>query len=190
MLDSELNNHQTDDNETPRQGANGPPPAEDAEGAAGSRRGRRRDRRVRGRVDAAAAGPADGAALDSEDAGDGAALDSEDDGEQDSDDDTDITLPGGVSASRRRRRKRRRGSSEVDVSAPDDPPDTVVHVREAHNPVDGVRAVKGSTRLEAKKQRRREGRESGRRRPPVVTESEFLARRESVERAMVVGHRG
>jgi ribonuclease E len=45
--------------------------------------------------------------------------------------------------------------------------------------------VRGSTRLEAKKQRRREGREAGRRRP-VITEAEFLARRESVERVMVV----
>ena len=52
-----------------------------------------------------------------------------------------------------------------------------------------VRSVKGSTRLEAKKQRRREGRETGRRRPPIVTESEFLARRESVERSMVVRQR-
>ena len=45
--------------------------------------------------------------------------------------------------------------------------------------------VKGSTRLEAKRQRRREGRDAGRRRT-VVTESEFLARRESVDRKMVV----
>jgi ribonuclease E len=45
--------------------------------------------------------------------------------------------------------------------------------------------VRGSTRLEAKKQRRRDGREAGRRKP-VITESEFLARRESVQRAMVV----
>ncbi len=45
--------------------------------------------------------------------------------------------------------------------------------------------VRGSTRLEAKRQRRREGRDQGRRRN-VVTESEFLARRESVERVMVV----
>ncbi|WP_246852758.1 Rne/Rng family ribonuclease [Naasia sp. SYSU D00948] len=45
--------------------------------------------------------------------------------------------------------------------------------------------VKGSTRLEAKKQRRRDGRDAGRRRA-VVTEAEFLARRESVERVMVV----
>jgi ribonuclease E len=51
---------------------------------------------------------------------------------------------------------------------------------------DGVRGVKGSTRLEAKRQRRRDGRDTGRRRPPIITESEFLARRESVERVMVV----
>ncbi|MDN5558035.1 MAG: Rne/Rng family ribonuclease [Ruaniaceae bacterium] len=48
-----------------------------------------------------------------------------------------------------------------------------------------VSAVVGSTRLEAKRQRRREGREAGRRRP-VITESEFLARRESVDRTMLV----
>ena len=63
-----------------------------------------------------------------------------------------------------------------------------MHVREP-NGSDDVRSVKGSTRLEAKKQRRREGRETGRRRPPIVTESEFLARRESVERSMVVRQR-
>ena len=45
--------------------------------------------------------------------------------------------------------------------------------------------VKGSTRLEAKKQRRRDGRDAGRRRP-VITEAEFLARRESVDRQMIV----
>ena len=45
--------------------------------------------------------------------------------------------------------------------------------------------VKGSTRLEAKKQRRREGRDAGRRRS-VISESEFLARREAVDRDMIV----
>jgi ribonuclease E len=45
--------------------------------------------------------------------------------------------------------------------------------------------VRGSTRLEAKRQRRRDGRDGGRRRG-TVTESEFLARRESVDRIMVV----
>ncbi|MDP4586233.1 MAG: Rne/Rng family ribonuclease, partial [Microbacteriaceae bacterium] len=45
--------------------------------------------------------------------------------------------------------------------------------------------VRGSTRIEAKRQRRRDSRDSGRRRP-VVTETEFLARRESVDRKMIV----
>ena len=51
-------------------------------------------------------------------------------------------------------------------------------------------SVRGSTRLEAKKQRRREGREAGRRRAPVLTEAEFLARRESVTRVMAVRQEG
>jgi len=53
-----------------------------------------------------------------------------------------------------------------------------------------VQSVRGSTRLEAKRQRRKEGRESGRRRPPIITESEFLARREAVDRLMVVRQQG
>jgi ribonuclease E len=113
-----------------------------------------------------------------------------DDGDEAGDDEN------GDAPGRRRRRKRRRGSSGDTErgGTEDDPPDTVVHVREpraaASRPADDVRAIKGSTRLEAKRQRRREGRESGRRRPPVVTEAEFLARREAVERVMVVRQRG
>jgi len=61
-------------------------------------------------------------------------------------------------------------------------------VREPRPKRDEVTSVKGSTRLEAKKLRRREGREAGRRRT-VITEAEFLARRESVERVMVVRHK-
>ncbi|MFB9803067.1 Rne/Rng family ribonuclease, partial [Streptomonospora salina] len=76
----------------------------------------------------------------------------------------------------------------------DDPPNTVVRVREPRSggkeARDEVQAVKGSTRLEAKKQRRREGREQGRRRAPVITESEFLARRESVQRDLVIRRSG
>ena len=153
---------------------------DDADEQAGSRRPRRRrNTRTRTRGDAAADGDIDG-----QGASEGADADAEGDG--DGDDGGSET----GAAGRRRRRKRRRGSADGDALSPDDPPDTVVHVREAHNPADDVRAIRGSTRLEAKKQRRREGRESGRRRPPVVTESEFLARRESVERTMVVRQRG
>ena len=61
-------------------------------------------------------------------------------------------------------------------------------MRELRPKRDEVISVKGSTRLEAKKLRRREGREAGRRRT-VITEAEFLARRESVERVMVVRHK-
>jgi ribonuclease E len=88
------------------------------------------------------------------------------------------------SGSRRRTRRRRRGAA----GDTDDQPSTTTRVREPRAPRDEVTAVKGSTRLEAKKQRRREGRESGRRRT-VITEAEFLARRESVERVMVVRHK-
>lgn len=52
-------------------------------------------------------------------------------------------------------------------------------------PITEPQKLKGSTRLEAKKQRRREGRDAGRRRV-VITESEFLARREAVDRSMIV----
>ncbi|MEV4166984.1 Rne/Rng family ribonuclease [Nonomuraea dietziae] len=102
------------------------------------------------------------------------------------------------SSSRRRRRRRRRGGDEVAEVATDDPPNTVVRIRAPRTgrssaldtSADGVQSVRGSTRLEAKKQRRREGRELGRRRPPIITESEFLARRESVDRMMVVRRNG
>ncbi len=92
----------------------------------------------------------------------------------------------GDSGSSRRRRRRRRGAG----GGEDDPPGTVTKVREPRSPRDEQpTAVKGSTRLEAKKQRRREGREAGRRRT-IITEAEFLSRRESVDRVMVVRGRG
>jgi ribonuclease E len=97
------------------------------------------------------------------------------------------TTSTGTGSRRRRRRRRRRG--EAVEPAPDDPEVTVVKVREPRKN-DEVSALEGSTRLEAKKQRRREGREAGRRRPPILTESEFLARRESVERTMVIRQQG
>ena len=71
---------------------------------------------------------------------------------------------------RRRRRRRARSSASSEESG---------------DPADQVQALKGSTRLEAKKMRRREGRREGRRRHSI-SESEFLARRESVERTMVI----
>ncbi|WP_067602094.1 Rne/Rng family ribonuclease [Nocardiopsis listeri] len=119
-----------------------------------------------------------------------------DESSADSDDDSDDEGENG--GSRRRRRRRRRsgsgsGSSGSGESTSDDPPNTVVKVREPRQerPIeDEVQAVRGSTRLEAKKQRRREGREQGRRRAPIVTESEFLARREAVKRDLVIRNIG
>jgi ribonuclease E len=92
---------------------------------------------------------------------------------------------------RRRRRRRRRKGEDTEL-APDDPADTVVRVREPRAAPNGdeIALLKGSTRIEAKRQRRREGREAGRRRPPIATEAEFLARRESVNRVMVIRQRG
>ena len=155
----------------------------------GTQPGRRRRRRGgRSRTRARnGADDTDAADADAEPSGDLADTDADDDG-ADGDDES------GGAPGRRRRRKRRRGSAAdaERTGSEDDPPDTVVHVREPRAAAsnDDVRAVKGSTRLEAKRQRRREGRESGRRRPPVVTEAEFLARREAVERTMVVRQRG
>ncbi|HJY43226.1 MAG TPA: Rne/Rng family ribonuclease [Propionibacteriaceae bacterium] len=95
----------------------------------------------------------------------------------------------GEGTRRRRRRRRRRG--EEAVSAPDDPTETVVRVREPRrqDADSEVSGIDGSTRMEAKRQRRREGREAGRRRAPVLSEAEFLARRESVARKMIIRQR-
>lgn len=84
------------------------------------------------------------------------------------------------------RRRRRRRAGEEAGGGDDDPQNTVVKVREPRSDDDEISSVTGSTRLEAKKQRRREGREANRRRAPIVSEAEFLARRESVERVMAV----
>jgi ribonuclease E len=158
------------------------------EEATGARRRRRRGRRGRG-----SRSGGEEAEHDSEDAEQAPAEDEHGDADEDGAD-----AEGG--ATRRRRRRRRAGGSgdggEGGREDGDDPPNTVTHVRETRegkkkdNGDDGVRGVKGSTRLEAKRQRRREGRDTGRRRPPILTESEFLARREAVDRVMAVRQRG
>ena len=90
---------------------------------------------------------------------------------------------------RRRRRRRRRGAGDVDADD-DEGVVTVVKIREPRRATDEVQGVSGSTRLEAKRQRRRDGREQRRTRPPILSEAEFLARREAVDRVMVVRQRG
>jgi ribonuclease E len=179
----------------------GPEPAADAAGSGGQGEGKRPSSRSRSRKSARSGADGEGAEAPAE--APAAEAQADDSGDADAEaggPDAEGEAPG--SSGRRRRRKRRRGSAGdgSDAASSDDPPDTVVHVREPNgspNPKTGaggsassdVRSVKGSTRLEAKKQRRREGRETGRRRPPIITESEFLARREAVERSMVVRQR-
>nr|WP_155769679.1 Rne/Rng family ribonuclease [Mycobacterium asiaticum] len=128
--------------------------------------------------------------------------DSEDIDDSENGEDDNGSAEGG-NRRRRRRRRRKSGASEDgdDGPAPDDPPNTVVHERAPRsagksgsgNGSDSgsgeIKGIDGSTRLEAKRQRRRDGRDAGRRRPPVLTEAEFLARREAVERVMVVRDR-
>ncbi|AXE39152.1 Rne/Rng family ribonuclease [Acidipropionibacterium virtanenii] len=168
-------------------------PEEDSHAA---RRRRRRGGRRRRRGDAAENGEEDSSSEseDSEEAGDRRSQDRDSDekesGEKNSDDghgtDGEGAEDGG--ATRRRRRRRRRRGEDTSGSE-DDPSDVVVKVREPrprHSVTDEVTGIEGSTRMEAKKQRRREGRAAGRRRSAVLTEAEFLARRESVERRMVV----
>ena len=99
------------------------------------------------------------------DAGKGEEAQAEDTASSDA---TQLEDDGEETSTRRRRRRRTRSTSSDDGDVNDQ-----------------VKALKGSTRLEAKKQRRKEGRREGRRRHGI-TESEFLARRESVNRQMVI----
>jgi ribonuclease E len=174
----------------------------DSDEVSGGRR-RRRGRRGRGRGkgggsdDAAQGGETAGESTqqaagkpESEDASPDSAPGTEDEAQEATEDAT------GDGTRRRRRRRRRKASGGEGSDTAGDPPDTAVHVREPRSggeesaAEDEVRSVRGSTRLEAKRQRRRDGREAGRRRTPVLSEAEFLARRESVQRAMVVREQG
>ena len=134
--------------------------SEAADGTEGGRRKRRRGgrgRRSRSRSDESGESVQDGGAPAAE-----TPTETEDAEEPEEDEESG-------SGSRRRRRRRSRASRS----------------ESGRDVRDEVTALKGSTRLEAKRQRRREGRAAGRRRP-IVTEAEFLARRESVDRQMIV----
>ena len=155
-------------------------------------RRRRRGRRGRGRGRGELAG--EGEDQDSERPATADEDSSEDRAETEADDDDagDDDSATGEGATRRRRRRRRRKSGVGDdaESGSDDPPNTVVHERAPRQKADResgeIQGISGSTRLEAKRQRRRDGRDAGRRRPPILSEAEFLARREAVDRVMVV----
>ena len=170
-------------------------PEGDADGTGPASRRRRRGGRGHAKGRGGADDGADGAASGADDGDGSAAGGTRDSAEADGPAGDGGPDGGAETPARRRRRRRRSGSGgDTDLLSSDDPPNTVVHVRAprtaAEEAAGDVRSIKGSTRLEAKRQRRREGRESGRRRPPIITESEFLARREAVDRVMVVRQTG
>ncbi len=155
---------------------------EDEDEAGSGRRRRRRGRRGRGR--------GKGGAEDVEDVEDDEAEEAiQAEADEAEADEAGDEAEGGDGMTRRRRRRRRRGAGDTEGAADDGVP-TVVKIREPRRTVDEVQGVSGSTRLEAKRQRRRDGREQRRTRPPILSESEFLARREAVDRVMAVRQRG
>ena len=163
---------------------------DDSEGPRRRRRRRGGRRRRRGSSssddnddDESSAGESNGS-----DESDSSNDDDSDDDASDSDASSDDDQPEG--GRRRRRRRRRRG--EDTGGSEDDPSEVVVRVREprrTRSSSDEITSIEGSTRLEAKRQRRREGRAAGRRRAPILSEAEFLARRESVKRTMLIRQR-
>jgi ribonuclease E len=142
--------------------------------SAAARRRRRRGRRGRGR----GKGPHDDIESDEEETPSDAA------------DEEEAAEDGGDGVTRRRRKRRRRGVGSGEESEADDGVVTVVKIREPRSPRDEVQGVTGSTRLEAKRQRRRDGRDQRRTRPAILSESEFLARREAVDRVMTIRQKG
>ncbi|PFG37802.1 ribonuclease E [Flavimobilis soli] len=146
---------------------------QDDEGDTEKTSGRSRNRSRRGSGRSAEAS-------DAESESDDEAQDQDEDTSDEAGEDSEGT---GSSSRRRRRRRRTAGSREGEPASTS----TATRARRGTG-ADEVTALKGSTRLEAKRQRRREGRDAGRRRQ-IITEAEFLARRESVERSMVVRER-
>lgn len=90
-------------------------------------------------------------------------------------------------AVRRRRRRRRRSGEDASESPTSEETDgeVVVKVR-SPRPTRATKPARSSTRIDARRQRRRDGRGPQRRRTPLLTEAEFLARRESVDRVMLM----
>ena len=177
----------------------------------GNGRRRRRGRRGRGRGrgedsandEAGTSGSGDDSSDERDDSAEHKGSDDSGNGSNDSGDaGGDSNSDGGNrpegSSSRRRRRRRRKSSSDDNSQHSgndgDDNTKTEVHERPAKRQSgrgtsdDEIQGISGSTRLEAKRRRRRPGGD-GRRRSHILSEAEFLARRESVERVMVVRER-
>ncbi|GAA4799270.1 Ribonuclease G [Corynebacterium canis] len=94
------------------------------------------------------------------------------------DEEAEDSAEDGARRKRRGRRGKGRGRGATDTL------ETVVE-EPSPEPV----AIKGSTRLEAQRRRRADRREENRKKRHIVSEAEFLARRESVDRSMVVRER-
>ena len=88
-------------------------------------------------------------------------------------------------------RKRRRATRQAAPSEtkPDDEASPEDVDKQEPEVIEEPKAIKGSSRLEAQRRRRSEKREEQRKRSRIVSQAEFLARRESVERHMVVRER-
>ena len=192
---AEVADDQTADDQTADdQSADDQSDEDDETGDGGPRRRRRRGgrgRRGRSGLDGSDA-DADPDASPTDDGDPGA----EDEPAESSDETEDVVEgdeSGGSSRRRRRRRRSGRGGDGADSEPAAQPARTRTRTARSSSGSgsgggtgsDEVTALRGSTRLEAKRQRRREGRDAGRRRT-IVTESEFLARREAVDRSMVV----
>jgi len=167
---------ETDEDEAPDEAAG----EQDDEQTSPRRRRRRGGRGRRSRP----AGEVDESEEGDEDAESPAGEADEDasDVESDENENEAVSEADGDGGSSRRRRRRRRGGRGGDGA---EEVVTTTRTRAARVQSDEPTALRGSTRLEAKRQRRREGRDNGRRRQ-IITESEFLARRESVDRTMIV----
>ncbi|GAB3945066.1 translation initiation factor IF-2 N-terminal domain-containing protein [Corynebacterium tapiri] len=87
-------------------------------------------------------------------------------------------------SARRKPASQRKAKEQVHVEEPETE-ETETEEPATTEPV----AIKGSTRLEAQRRRRSEMREAGKSRKHIVSQAEFLARRESVNRTMVVRER-
>ena len=142
-------------------------------------RTRSRRRRRRGsRGETGANGEHDTAENDAEDTR-SRRRDDRDDHDRDRDEDDEEQT---VTRRRRRRRGGKNGEGTDDQSQNSEP---LVRRSRKQQYIDEITDVEGSTRLEAKKQRRRDNRRE-RSRQSQLMEQDFLARRENVDRLMVV----
>ena len=181
------------DSDDPTDAGEGEGEGEGDDNAPRRRRRRRGGRRRRRGADSEDGADTDSDGEDSDESDD--SDDSDENGESTDDDDTEGDAGDGATATSSRRRRRRRRRGEDTGAETEEGVDVVVKVREprttrtrtsSESAADQITGIEGSTRMEAKRQRRREGRAAGRRRAPILSEAEFLARREAVDRQMLI----